>query len=236
MNRLFYILLLLCLPLFVKAQMTSGTKGLLKIPTAEMYEDGSFVFGGNYLPEEITPERFYYNTGNYFLNLTFLPFIDVTYRCTLIKNRKSGKYTEQDRTFGVRLQLFKEKKVMPAIVFGADDVYSDESDGGVQSLGAMYGVATKNIYWNDCRFGLTVGSGFKAYNGNQLDGPFGGISFSPAFARNLSLIAEYDSDSFNAGATLLLWNHLYLQGFMYDMKNFVGGVAYRVVLGGRRRK
>ena len=37
----------------IKAQYTMGTTGMMNIPTAEMQQTGTFMIGGNYLPEEL---------------------------------------------------------------------------------------------------------------------------------------------------------------------------------------
>ncbi|WP_421918653.1 YjbH domain-containing protein [Marinifilum sp.] len=230
MKRILQLILLLCFSIFSEAQIITGSTGLLNTPSAEMQEDGTFMFGANFLPEEMTPDRFNYDTGNYFLNLSFLPFLDVTYRCTLFKRSWSGKYTGQDRTFGLRAQLIKEKKYMPAIVFGGNDLYSEESDGSNQHLGALYAVATKNIRCNYFSIGISIGHGFKAYNGSQIDGFFGGISISPGKRKAISMIAEYDSNNVNLGASVLLFKHLYLHSFLYDSRYPVGGFAYKIYL------
>ena len=62
------------------AQRSLGVSGLLNIPSADMQEDGTFMAGGNYLPQEMLPQEWGYNSGNYFVNLTFLPFMEVAYR------------------------------------------------------------------------------------------------------------------------------------------------------------
>ena len=56
---------LLCCALKVQAQYSMGNTGLLNIPTADMQEAGTFMGGGNYLPDGMTP--FNFNTGNYFV-------------------------------------------------------------------------------------------------------------------------------------------------------------------------
>ena len=58
------------------AQRSLGVSGLLNIPSADMQEDGTFMAGGNYLPQEMLPQEWGYNSGNYFVNLTFLPFME----------------------------------------------------------------------------------------------------------------------------------------------------------------
>ena len=74
------------------AQRSLGVSGLLNIPSADMQEDGTFMAGGNYLPQEMLPQEWGYNSGNYFVNLTFLPFMEVAYRCTLLKVESTGKW------------------------------------------------------------------------------------------------------------------------------------------------
>jgi len=240
MKKSVHILLLICFPLWLNAQATSGNTGLLNIPSAEMQADGSFVFGANYLPENMTPSTFSYNTGNYYLNLTFLPFLEVTYRCTLFKMEQTGRYTNQDRSFTLRARLLKEKKYQPAIVIGGNDILSSTpgendilgAEGRAESrfYRAIYAVVSKNLRWSDHNIGLTLGSGFGDYNGGHLSGPFGGISISPSFLKQLSVIAEYDSHAINLGVSALLFKHLYLHAFSYDLKYFVGGFAYKIHL------
>lgn len=55
-----------------------------------MQKDGTFMMGINYLPDIITPEPFNYNTANYYFNITFLPFFEVSYKMTLFSN--DGRY------------------------------------------------------------------------------------------------------------------------------------------------
>lgn len=77
------LLLLLGCCMGVQAQYSMGNTGLLNIPTADMQKAGTFMGGGNYLPNGMTP--FNFNTGNYFVNITFLSFLELSYRCTLLK-------------------------------------------------------------------------------------------------------------------------------------------------------
>lgn len=93
----------------IKAQYTMGTTGMMNIPTAEMQQTGTFMIGGNYLPEELNP--FKYNSGNYFVNITFFSFLELNYRCILLKSdymAKKPKFNQQDRSLSVRLRPLKE--------------------------------------------------------------------------------------------------------------------------------
>ena len=83
--KLFLIVLLVFVPSMLSAQMTYGTTGLLHAPSAEMQRDKTFMIGGNFMNKELTPPTWYYHTYNYFLNITFFPWLEVAYKCTLFK-------------------------------------------------------------------------------------------------------------------------------------------------------
>ena len=212
------------------SQSTHGTTGLLNIPTAAMQEDGTFSAGGNFLPASFTPSTFSYHTGNYYFNICFLPFLEVTYKMTLIKSRYTdGGYTEQDRSFGVRLRLLKEQQYLPALVLGGNDIYT--SGGSVnQYFGSMYAVATKTLAWKENRLGVSIGYGPDLFGKGQLQGVFGGLSYSPSFLKHLELMVDYDTHVFNAGASVLLFNHLYLHAFLSDFNTLVAGAALKFKL------
>lgn len=106
------------------AQRSLGVSGLLNIPSADMQEDGTFMAGGNYLPQEMLPQEWGYNSGNYFVNLTFLPFMEVAYRCTLLKVESTGKWN-QDRSVSLRLRPLKEGKWWPSVVIGSNGLADD---------------------------------------------------------------------------------------------------------------
>ena len=227
----YYLLLFSILFAFQQAlsQPTAGTTGLLNIPTADMQPDGTFLFGGNYLPEPMNPEKIGYNTGNYYINITFLPFWEVNYRLTLLKIKSNGTYN-QDRSFALRGRLLKERKYLPSLVIGGNDIYTTSKGKGNQYFGCLYAVSTKKIEWDRNIISVTIGFASDVFHRDQYSGWFGGVSFSPSFFRQLSLMAEYDSKAWNAGASLFLFNHLQLYAFAYNLKYFSGGVAYKVYL------
>ena len=101
------------------AQHSMGVTGLLNIPTADMQADGTFMVGANFLPDRMLPDLWNYNTGNYFLNMTFLPCLEVGYRCTLMR-LKTGKWN-QDRSVSLRLRPLKEGRYWPSVVLGSND-------------------------------------------------------------------------------------------------------------------
>lgn len=97
LKKQFFVCCLLCCAIKVSAQYSIGNTGLLNIPTADMQETGTFMGGGNYLPNGMTP--FNFNTGNYFINITFLSILEMSYRCTLLKTtRYDGKKDISSKT------------------------------------------------------------------------------------------------------------------------------------------
>lgn len=227
MKRLFLIGFLFGIHLLSLSQPIDGSTGLLKIPSAMMQTDGTLIVGTNYLPDAITPSPFDYNTGNYFFNITLLPFLEFTYRSTLLK--WDGNHN-QDRSFGLRLQLLKETKFRPSVVAGGNDLYSTGHGISNNFFNSIYGVATKHLVLNNNRIGFTLGYGTGGVRNENLNGIFGGIDFVPEFLPSMKLMADYDAEVINAGAEILFFKHLYLYGMAYDLKYFAGGLAYRIYL------
>ncbi|MBV3843088.1 YjbH domain-containing protein [Bacteroides eggerthii] len=227
-----YLLLLFSLIsccITIRAQYSMGNTGLLNIPTADMQETGTFMGGGNYLPNGMTP--FNFNTGNYFINITFLSILEMSYRCTLLKTtRYDGKkgYFQQDRSMTARLRPLKEGRFHPSVVIGVDDPFKNT---GNNYFGTVYGVLTKSfsIAGRD-RLALTAGYYIPINDRSIQKGPFGGISYSPAFYREIAFMAEYDSDGFNIGAATRLWKHISLHIFTRDFKCVSGGIRYECKL------
>lgn len=79
------MVLLLC-PSALRAQFVYGTTGLLHMPTGEMQRDKTFMFGCAFLDTEATPGHWSYDTGNYFINITIFPWLEVGYTCTAIRS------------------------------------------------------------------------------------------------------------------------------------------------------
>ena len=225
MRKWCLLLLLLGCSMGVQAQYSMGNTGLLNIPTADMQETGTFMGGGNYLPNGMTP--FNFNTGNYFVNITFLSFLELSYRCTLQKaKRYDGQegYFHQDRSMTARVRPLKEGKFHPSLLLGVDDPFKNT---GINYFATVYGALTKgfSIAKGD-RLALTAGYYFPLSDHSIKDGPFGGISYSPAFCREMTVMAEYDSEGFNVGAAARLWRHLSIHVFTREFNSISGGIRY----------
>lgn len=246
MKRLVLIGLFLCCTFTLSAQLTYGTTGLLHVPSAEMQRDKTVMIGGNFMNKEITPPTWYYHTYNYFLNVTIFPFLEVAYTCTLFKAEHLGVdklghsgFTNQDRFFSVRLRALKEGqfwKHMPAVVLGTSDPYTG-SGGGTTSpeegngyFCRFYIAGTKHFQIGSETVGVHLSYLYNRRKEYKLNGPAGGITYSPSIAPDLRLIAEHDSKDFAFGATYLLFNHLHLQVEMQKMKYFTGGLTFLIHL------
>lgn len=219
------IFFLLCCATQLRAQYSMGNTGLLNIPTADMQETGTFMGGGNYLPNGMTP--FSFNTGNYFVNVTFLSILELSYRCTLLKTtRYDGKqgYFQQDRSMSARIRPLKEKKYLPSIVIGTNDPFKDT---GTNYFATVYGVLTKSfsIIQGD-RLAVSAGYYIPLNNHSVQKGPFGGISYSPASCREVAFMVEYDSDGINVGAAARIWKHLSIHVFTREFNCISGGIRY----------
>ena len=246
LGKVILIGLLLCCPLLLSAQLTYGTTGLLHAPSAEMQRDKTVMIGGNFLNKEITPPTWFYQTFNYFLNVTIFPWLEVAYTCTLFKAEALGLkpygysgFTNQDRYFSVRLRALKEGqfwKYMPAVVVGTSDPYTESGDGQISSVDGngyfcrFYIAATKHIPVGTEEIGVHLSYLFNHRNDYPLNGPAVGVTYNPSFHPQLRVIAEYDSKDFALGATYLLFNHLHAQVELQKMKYFTGGLTYKIYL------
>ena len=138
MKKLFLLFLILIIGILsVKAQFTYGTTGLLNMPTADMQKDKTFLFGGGYLEKHASTGRWFYDTFNYYANITFFPWMEIAYTCTLHKAVPQeslwvpstyGKFVNQDRNFHFRFRIWKEgwwKSWTPQILLGANDAINN---------------------------------------------------------------------------------------------------------------
>lgn len=230
----FFVIFFLLVASSSSAQHSMGGTGLLNIPTAHMQADGTFMTGANYLPEQMLPEVWNYNSGNYFLNMTFLPCLEIGYRCTLMK-LETGKWN-QDRSVSLRIRLLKEGKYWPSVVVGSNDAFTTGklntfSDvGGNRYFSSVYEVATKHWILGGHDLAFTFGWNISFRKSAVRDGGFGGVSYSPAFCPPLSLMAEYDGSAVNMGGSVRLFNHFTVHLFCYDLETVSCGIRYELAL------
>ena len=254
LRKLFVITCFLVLGIPAIAQLTYGTTGLLHMPTADMQQDKTFMAGGGYLDKHATPDRWSYNTWNYYINITFFPWLEVAYTCTIFDEwSRGGKIymKNQDRNFSARLRLWKEgwwKEWTPQIVIGGNDVLHGSSEGGdigsVVSSGntffqRYYIVATKHFSWYG-EWGIHAAYVYSKRVGHKFNGIAFGVDYQFALkgeepwqkaVNGLNLMAEYDSKFVNIGARYALWkDHINIITELRDCKYPSVGVFFKVHL------
>ncbi len=222
------------------AQLTYGVTGLLHAPSAEMQKNGTFMFGANFLNQELTPPRFNYHTANYYANITLLPWFEFAYVATVLYMRQPTtgrmRYCNQDRNFAFRFRLLSETKNLPAVVLGTQDPFTSDqkkitSANGNGYFSRYYLAATKHF---KIKGAGTLGAHLSYLYNNRddypLNGVAGGITFAPSFFPSLKFIGEYDTKDFAVGAQCLLFNHLNVLVEMQAMRYFSGGLTYKIYL------
>ena len=234
-----YLLFFLMLVGSVKSQSLTGTRGLLHVPTAELYPDKTFAIGASFLPQ---PYMSYsrggeeYDAYATYVTATFFPWMEVMFRYTHHVGIEVNPITKYfpDRMLTVRLQLLKEKKYMPAVLFGLQDMSGAAGATSESAVyySATYGVATKNFEWQQWQVGVSAGYAFDFLDMPTTDfkGLFGGVSISHKSIKNVGLLLEHDSETFNAGVEVFLFNRLQL---LLGAANFdapVAGISYRYSL------
>lgn len=245
----------------VAAQLTDGVTGLLHMPNAEMQKDATVMIGGNFLNKHNLPSNWWwgYNTYNYFINITFLDRIEISYICTLVQGKPGtgyhwpeftyGKFVNQDRHFAGKIQLVKEGEWwehMPAIAVGVSDPTSggsagDYSDMNVSGSGngffnRWFAAVTKHFQIPYGELGVHATYLKNKRTDYPLNGLGWGINFRPDFHRNLNVIIEHDTKTLNVGAIYSLWADHF--NFLFELqkgKYISCGLVYKVNLKGGNR-
>lgn len=235
----YYRLLLLTVALLLtgvstEAQTVLGTPGLMNIPTAEIREGGTFDGGASLMQSELQVDAMNYNTGLYYVYFAPFSFVDVTLRETLLKYPSASTpkphFCQQDRSLSVRVRPLVEKEGSwwPSVLIGANDFYSDH---GGSYYAAVYGVLTKSLNINGVgTVSATAGYAHPIREGILYDGVFGGVSLSPAFAKVMRIMGEYDTRGVNIGLGAHLFSHLNLTCFTREFKGISATVSYQYTI------
>ncbi len=233
------IILVLALNLAVMAQSGNtllGYSGLLLVPTADIQQDGELNFGISRIP--ILYAKNYYG-GSYdrtvmFASMGFLPFLEGTFGFTRPDNMQGGV---GDRSMSARLQLYRQRGWIPSVALGMQDFFAIKKlhlePTSAQHFAAAYVVASKAVKFSSpflqrADFHLGYGVDWLPANDRHLDGLFAGLSFSPI--RQVQLLFEYDSHSFNSGVRFFLFSHLRYTMALWKMRYLMQNMSFSISL------
>ena len=206
------VIVLLVLCRVVSGQSVTGTSGLIHIPSARMLEDGQLVIGAAFIPKPYFQryERRLNPGLNTYITFGILPFVELMFRYTHELNTPVNVETQYfpDRMLGFRVRLLSEKNYLPAIVLGLQDPSAIFRDTCLTctNYSATYFVGSKNFKTDFGNFDLSIGYtfDFKELKAKDFKGVFGGISFSPNFYNNASILFEHNSKGINAGINVIV--------------------------------
>lgn len=216
------------------AQSLTGTRGLIKAPTARMYESGTLAIGMGYVPAKFFKRTYGEYQGlrtgnpglNTFITVNPLPFMEIMFRYSHELNMKVNPNTKYfpDRMFTARFKLLNERKKNPAIVLGLHDISEllVLTTGG-SNFSSAYFVGSKNYIIGNFNIDSSIGYafGFKNFPTRDFKGIFGGVEIKYNEFDNAHLLIDYDTTSLNIG----------LQGFLFDrIHTVIGLMDYKPML------
>ncbi|WP_243735804.1 YjbH domain-containing protein [Christiangramia sabulilitoris] len=220
-----------------------GKPGYINTPSAEWMEQKPVGFSFAHLPgaysmfgNELTTVNFY-NARAAFTSF-FEVNLSVAHRPARAEINRLGV---GDRQLDFRFRILKEKKYTPSIVLGWTPPGS-----AAPYLAHDYLVLTKNFETSIGKLQISSGYGspyvfIKKPNSesfldfevqrksdsrlkaNYLTGFFAGLKYQPVTWGGL--LAEYDSNTINAGAYIQPWEWLNLQGHTYEGREFAFSAA-----------
>lgn len=219
----------------VHSQSISGTTGLFHIPTAEMMPDKTVMIGYTHLPKEVTT----YRPGQYdnrlgYATVTFLPRLEVMFRYTYDLGAPRGPDISlfMDRMVAARVLLLKQRRYLPAVVFGMHDPGLSVDLAANSYFGANYLVASKMLQPFGFILGLHSGLAFDLLGEETqtMKGLFGGLSVSHSAIPWATAMVEHDSNRLNAAVKLLFMGHLQVMAGLMDMQYPAGGIGMQIQL------
>jgi len=223
------------------AQSLTGTRGLIKSPTARMYPDNTLVLGAAYVPSGIFKRTYGQYQGvvtgnaglNTFVTVNFLPFVEVMFRYSHEYNMKvqpTNRYFP-DRMFTARVRLMDEQGNRPALLVGLQDVSAafDLTCKGCSNYSAAYVVTSKEFAYRGYRVDASLGySGdFRGMEAKDFLGFFGGVEVFTPYAENMSLLWDYDSQLMNIGINGYFLKRFHVTLGLLDMSKYTWILAYR---------
>jgi hypothetical protein len=231
----FFFIIFIFFAFYGFAQSVSGTRGLIHIPTAELYEDKTFIMGAGLIPRPYF-KRFNrtINPGvSSYLTLTLFPFMEVMFRYTHELNERvtpESRYFP-DRMMSFRFQILKEKKHLPALLVGFKDVTAalGLSSSGANNYSATYLVGTKSFNLSTIILKTTMGYSFdlKKIKSKSYRGFFGGVELISSKLPDSSLMIEYNSFHPIVGLQHFFFNRFQVMVGAWDLKKLTLNLSYR---------
>ena len=161
--------------------------------------------------------------------MSLFSFVELTYRMTLLKMRTyNGRvgYHNQDRSNTIRIRPLKESRYFPAVVIGADDLFTEKA---TQYWGDYYGVLTKTFgFCKGHQLDVTV------QFGDTVLEDTGTVSATALYLlktlTNDKLMAEYDTNGWNLGGAIRFWKRLSVHVFTREFTCVSAGLRYECTL------
>jgi hypothetical protein len=221
------------LPAF--AQSLTGTTGYYNIPSANLYEDKTFIFGANYLNKNYLEwSRYDHNGLAVYTTFNFLPWAEISLRFTRLLDRTEDTRSVGDRMASARFRPLEETKYFPSVVIGFQSFFTTLSSGSANSFNSSYIVLSKNLItdfiFERISISMGYGSDILPASNYQFIGIFYGVSFTPKYADFLELFIENDASKWNFGSRLTVKNRIVILFGYEGFKHFSGGIAYKFTL------
>lgn len=225
------------------AQSTFGTRGLVKAPTARMFEDGTLSLGAAFIPPGYHKRTFLQLKGkivpnaglNTFVTVNLFPFMEVMFRYTHELNLPVSPITSYfpDRMFATRIRILKESDNRPAMVLGLNDLGGilDQQSSKAPNFTSTYLVASKRLDFSGLTFDVSLGYGLNKtidLVNKEFVGLFGGVEITTRHLEDTQLLVDYDSTYINLGIQKQFFKRLHTIVSYYPNYNKAGWVlAYR---------
>jgi hypothetical protein len=224
------------------AQSTTGTRGLVKAPTARMFEDGTLALGAAFVPPGYHKRTYGARKGeltgnaglNTFVTVNLFPFMEIMFRYTHELNLKVTPQTQYfpDRMFTARFKLLNETEKWPAVVLGMQDVTAafDASCLGCSNFSSTYLVASKKVNYKGFSIdtSLGFGTGLGDLEAKEFNGLFGGVEINTPYLEDTQILLDYDATYINLGVQKQFFKRLHTMVSYYPNYQKVGWViAYR---------
>ncbi|MCF8374083.1 MAG: YjbH domain-containing protein [Bacteroidales bacterium] len=221
-----------------------GNHGLILTPSARKGNDRELNINIGYFPEKyriLTQKPIPFNEWHTNMTIMFLPFLEVSATVMTPDNLDEQGWGIGDRSYKAKLQLFKEKKYVPAIAIGIHDPFATNTNQG-----AVYLVGTKNYSLaNDFSIDANLGYGFDIQNNfwlktglfqdeavnnvSHLKGWFGGLQC--IYRSNYSIMIDYDTEKFNMAASAIFFKYISAQVYLLGFNAISFGVSARWLFG-----